>query len=549
MLRKLVGLLGASLALLALISCKPGSPEEKNTYKAHGAGAELSASEYNNMPPLQQYQVANRLLSALFRGVPAKEFFDPNTFTSGKEADLRVDPDHVEYIQQIKEKLGSHLENRDVIYTKVVGDTTVQPTIPGLYQFSSDERTPMELPLAYMYELPLSDEYFARWIAYNLMNTILFSPAEEIDSAGPEDARAVFDRLSEGIRNKATIRSLIYQHEISLQNWRRFRSPEDNTREMIEIYLGLFDRDADVPKAAKACKNWSLTDEDQGYLLLHPEAANNTEPQQILDHYWVTTCEDVMDTIANHPLVIPRMANVIVDHLFDANYDPQKKAKFVNSIVGAHPQTFSELYALILFSKEFLTSVERPKFIEESLFNVAGRVYWTPTSTFFRDLAGTSGTGGNLSTNMLVMNQPAMSLKLGRWASVPLDSQGFSYYHRALRDVVMLRRKTTYDNPYDGNYMGWGAELIGESVETVSGDAFINYLFISVIGRPATDGELAELNNIITTATANGGTGSKVFDPAPTSGNGIIQKRRDTALVVLDYLSRLPELYFYDAVN
>ncbi len=537
-----VGLLGVLCTLLVLISCKPGSPEEKNTYKAQGSAASLSEAEYNSLTALEQYQVANRLLATFFKGVPAQEFFDVSTMT-GNEADLRVADGSTGYISNIKDQLNTHLENRQSYYTKVVGDGD----IPGRYQFSSEARTPMEYPLAYMYELPLSDEFYARWIAYKLMNTILFSPAEEIDSASPEDADKLFQELSEGIVNHASIRSLIYQHEISETNWRRFRSPEDNTREMIEIYLGLFDRDEDVPKASIACKNWYLTDEDAGYVLKNDPAKNNTEPQLILDNYWVTTCEDVMQAISNHPLVIPRIATVLVDHMFDVGYDSEKKAAFVRSVVGAHPQTFTEMFNAILFSKEFLMNVERPMYFEESFFNTAARIYWTPNSTFFRELAGTSGTGGGMATNLLVMNQPSMSLKLGRWPSVPLDSLGFSYYHRGIRDVALLKRKTNYDNPYNGGYWGWDAKFIGSAVDYLREDAYINYIFISVLGRYATQSELDEINSIITTAKK--ADGNPEFNPTSTNGGTIVTTRIDIALTVMDYVSRLPELYFYNAVN
>ncbi|MBW2468110.1 MAG: hypothetical protein JRE62_02360, partial [Deltaproteobacteria bacterium] len=60
-----------------------------------------------------------------------------------------------------------------------------------------------------------------------------------------------------GIRQDNSIRQIVYDHMVSQENWRRFRSPEDNTREMMEIFLKRFN-DAEVPLAAMACKNWSL---------------------------------------------------------------------------------------------------------------------------------------------------------------------------------------------------------------------------------------------------------------------------------------------------
>lgn len=90
---------------------------------------------------------------------------------------------------------------------------------------------------------------------------------------------------------------------ISQENWRRFRSPEDNTREMIEIFLGLFDQDAEVPKASIACKNWSLTDDEQGYQLVIG-FDENTEPQEVLGAA-ILSCYDFYQAVAQHPLLIP----------------------------------------------------------------------------------------------------------------------------------------------------------------------------------------------------------------------------------------------------
>jgi hypothetical protein len=85
---------------------------------------------------------------------------------------------------------------------------------------------------------------------------------------------------------------------ISQENWRRFRSPEDNTREMMEIFLRRF-KDEEVPKAALACKNWSLTGQDQGYQFVI-DFDENTEPQNTLDTN-VTTSWDFYRAIAEHP--------------------------------------------------------------------------------------------------------------------------------------------------------------------------------------------------------------------------------------------------------
>ena len=174
-MNKLFAIIVVTMLGAGISACKPGDPQEKDTYKVKGIGAPLTNDEYNKLTPLQQYQVANRLMSTLFKGVPAQEFFDVLSI-DGKPEDLQVSETYTNFINKIQKELDTPLENKDSIYNAIVGDTEN----PGKYTFSSETRMPMELPLAYLYELPISDEFYARWMSYKLMNTILFSPAEII---------------------------------------------------------------------------------------------------------------------------------------------------------------------------------------------------------------------------------------------------------------------------------------------------------------------------------------------------------------------------------
>ena len=64
------------------------------------------------------------------------------------------------------------------------------------------------------------------------------------------------------------------------------------------------------------------------------------------------------------------------------------------------------------------------------------------------------------------------------------------------------------------------------------GNDFIHYLFLSVVSRTATQEELDELNTIIA---------SRGYDKEG--------KEQNRAMIVLDYLSRLPELYYTTSIN
>ncbi len=535
---------------LSLASCNLGSPQSTGKYDYKGSAEQLDSKDYGQLTALQQYQVANKLASALFKGVPANQFFKTGTIGADTST-LAVSSTGSDFVGKVRTALRTPLENRDAIVLKIEGDVDAQ--IAGKYAFDT-ARKPLQYPLAYMYEMPLSDEYFARWMAYKLANTIMFSAAEEIDSASERDVQKIYEGLVSALMADTPIRSIILTHEKSQANWRRFRSPEDNTREMIEIYLGLFDRDADVPKAAVACKNWSLTSEDEQYeLKIGPNV--NTVPQLILDHYYVTSCEDFFEAVANHPLVIPRVTTVLVDHMFGVEYDSAKRTALARDIAAAQPTTFKEIFQAILFSKEFLLNMDRPKWFEETYFNTAERTYWRPYSNFFRDLNSTNGSN-TLTASLPVMYQPAFSLKLGRWPTVPGDVLSTSYQHNGLRSVLLTKSnaKLSTDPTFDPAATpsrGWGPELTA-SIDTLSLPDFINYMFISAVGRAATSQEMSVLSQVITSART--ATTASTVDCVNTSAAGCLKydsanNVTNRTYVVMDYLSRLPETFFHNAVN
>jgi len=521
-MNKLLCFLGIAVLGSGLIACSPGTPDDKGTLTPGGSAAQLSDKEYNNLTEVQQYQVANKLMATFFKGIPADDFFVPSTITANA-AELQVSNFGINFISEAKVLLNQPVQDKNAIYATIMGKaaTVTEAAIPAKYGF---RRVEMEFPSAYLYELPLSDEFFARWMAYKLANTILFSPGEEIDSAFVEDVEIILENLADSILSDTPIRTIIFNHEKSQANWRRFRSPEDNTREMIEIYLGLFDRDEDVPRASIACKNWSLTDDAAGYILKNPSANNNTVPQLVFDSVFVTTCEEFFDAVANHPLVIPRMTTVIVDLLLEVNSDPAVRAKLVNDILGSNPTTFRDIFTAVIFSRTYLLNAERPKWAEEVFFNTAARVKWRPYGNFFRDInqkITRDVDNSAIRTSFALMYQPAFTLKLGRFPSVPLDALGGAYLHRSIRDGIMIDNSTL---------------TIRQNRSSMAIKDFISYLFLSVVARYPTQDELDTLIAVINTADDGGGT--------------ILANNNDgKTRVVLDYLSRLPETYYFKAVN
>jgi hypothetical protein len=419
-------------------------------------------------------------------------------------------------------------------------------------------------------------------MALHLANTILFSPAEEIDSADITDVQNLFRRLDLSIMAGTSVRAMVATHQRTVENWRRFRSPEDNTREMIEIYLGIFDRDEDVPRASKACKDLYLTDEDEGYKLAYTDYPNS-EPQLVLDTY-VLNCNDFYDVVAAHPLLIPRVTSVLVDYFF-ANRSVEDRTKIVESISLSDPQNFEDIFTAIIFSREYLLNTERAKSFEENFLNMADKVNWREHPDVFYSM--TTGRGGLRRTQLAEMGWPTMSLKLGRLSGIPMDSLSFANYHKALRESLLLDKyrwavdlgisqdeslTPEYPEPleegadaqeqaehresmaeynqalaqltaterlqYDHDFALWSEKMVlYRKVEKLSLEELLDYLFISVVERKATAIERSGLISIID----NSGY-VKTID----NERFILSWRRDDiAQIVLDYSSRLPEIYYF----
>ena len=119
-----------------------------------------------------------------------------------------------------------------------------------------------------------------------------------------------------------------------------------------------------------------------------------------------------------------------------------------------------------------------------------------------------------------------MTYKLGKPVAIPLDTLSFSYYHKSIREKLLIDRKTDEFNNNDG---GWQENFIDVNYE---GNDFIDYLFLAVLSRKARQVELDELSQII---AARG-----YDDP---------KKHMQQAMIILDYFSRLSELYYLQPIN
>lgn len=468
-----------------------------------GAAAPLSTDEYQKLAPEQQYQVANKLMATLYKGVPVNDFFD---LSKGLATPV-VSSQGNDFIAATGRQLATPLTDKapyiEATETRHIFDV---------------QRRSMEYPLAMMHEFPLSKDHFTRWMAYKLANTILFSPALEVPSVSYSDIQGVYYRLVYMLENGASIRDIVYAHMISQENWRRFTSPEDNTREMMEVYLGRF-IDEEVPKASIACKNWSLTDAAAGYQRVI-SFNENTTPQTLLETT-VTSCYDFYRAVADHAMLIPRVTVVLVDTFF-SDATTQLKSEVINSILAQNPTTFEQIFKLIIFSKSYLMQTSRAKGLEEVLFNVGARIQWRPANRFFNALH--NPTPSSTTPTLKQLGQESMVYKLGRMGDIPLDGLSFSYYHKLLREKLMLDRKINLTDPADG---GWQPTFVDI---TLTDDDFIQYVFLSVLSRKANTQELSTLRDLI-------------------KARNYQTKKTEKALVILDYLSRLAELYAFEPIS
>lgn len=578
-------------ALVLTVSCTPDAPTGSSSNTSYSG--ELSKADYDALSDEQKYQVANKLLATLFKGMPVDEFFDISSGMGNlrlKAGDNFLANTKAAFKYELSQQQRNHhdllITDRDDARQNGVDEQRYRSLFRIDFNASNSD-WPKHLPMARIYQYPLSKNTLDIWITYVLTNSILFSPAEEIDSASIRDVQKVFIKLREDLRENKSIRQIVARHQRTQENWRRFRSPEDNTREMIEIYLGLFDRDADVPRASKACQDLYLSDQDADYELLSTGFIN-TDPQYVLDTF-VTTCGNFYDLVANHPLLIPRVTTVIVDYLFYKK-SADEKIRIVETILRDSPQTFQDIFKSILFSRAYLLDNERPKSAEETFFSTAHQLDWKPYRDLLIDM-----TSDNINRKLSLkhMGWPVMELKLGRFSGVPLDSFSFANYHKGIREFLLLgnansdmnaNNSSCNNNVEASQYsnrcrwkMGLGIELPDElpplpdtsetsisnavqakyeyeqarfarlsdrsqRVLSLSLDDYLDYLFMSVLQRKASDEEKTDL--IAYFETRN-------FLTENILKNQVIRDHAydEVAQVTFDYVSRLPEYYYFLAVN
>ena len=488
---------------------------------------QLSDATFNTLNEKKQLLVANKLLSTLFFGYPLNTL--KKKIATGN------------FIENIRNTLNEDYTDKEWLENHIVDNKVFS-------QRDYNEQVSVNI-LTRFYAMKNLDSYFLNnWVAYILTQTIMFSPAYELESTHTPNIARVYNRLVNMLNIDSGMRYITYVHMMSEDNWRRFRSPEDNGREMLEIFTLDMD-DSHVPLAGQALKNWKLDRESDTLVV---SLNQNRKPLKLFDTT-IYNGDDFYRELAKSDAFSRGVTTRLVEFFFP-NSTTGKKTQITSSILSSKPETWQDILLQIVFSEEYLLHSSRAKSAEELFFSMAKKI----------DFKHRMGTFHELKYALEEMHQASMKYKLGKLKRVPLDTLSFANYHKYIRERVLLR----HSNPkkldeYDAwDRQGWGASFISTENFTLNKDdieaslhSFINYLFRTILSRNASQEELVLFDrHMIYTKD-----GEKQFHWAfnifatydiPDKQEDERRKRRaNIAIIVLDYISRLSETYTFKEVK
>ncbi len=489
---------------------------------------QLTDSEFDELDETKQLAIANKLLATLFFGYPLKE--------------LKTKISNGNFLSSIRNGLDTEGTDKEWLENYILDDSVFQ-------QYQSQWYEPQAITiLTRFYAMKDLDKYFLQnWVAYILTQTIMFSPAYELSSTHTPNISGVYNRLVTMLENDSGMRFISYVHMSSEDNWRRFRSPEDNGREMLEIYL-LDANDAHVPLAGQALKNWKLnTDSDTLEIGLN----RNTQPISLFGTT-IYNGDDFYRELAKSNAFTKGVTSRLVDFFFPEKSNVQK-ISITDSIVSSKPETWQDILFQIIFSEEYLLHNSRGQSAEETFFSLAKKLN-------YRHRKGTFST---LKSELEKMHQATMKYKLGKIERVPLDTLSFAHYHKYIRERVLMRRANPeQDNPASWNYNGWQDSFIGfdqfeqdENDHVTTLKNFVNYLFEATVARQATADEQKLFKDHMIETEDGTQVFKYSFDIFTTHDDPDKQKerredrKREIALIVLDYISRLAITYRQSEVH
>ena len=496
---------------------------------------QMDDSSFNGLTDEKKYLVADKLLSSMFFSYPYPELkrrVESGTFISDIQKQLELSSNSMD---EVEERI--HDVNR---------------------YYQSESRADV-LILSRFFEMSDLDKHFYNhWVSYILTQTILFSPAVELDTVSDSDTYGIYNRLYQLQESETGMRYATFLHMKSAENWRRFRSPEDNGREMLEIYA-LDADDTHVPVVAQALQNWHLSQDKETLVV---GLNKNSESLRLMDDMEFKSGIEFYASLANSKAFTKGITTRLVNFMFTSTAD-SKKNEIIESIVASQPETWSDILKQILFSEEYLLHTTRAKSIEESTFSLMKKLSYNSYYYTFNTLRG----------DMFTMGQASMRYKLGKLTRVPMDDISFATYQKSLRDNIFRTwsRDTAFSyNPkgvdethnseyfmqnYKNSYRRGisSKEFMSAKKYEVSDDVletqvnYINYLFNSVLNRSAHKDEIEMFQEHIN------GTSPQWFSTYLNYVNvdSAYQQymryegRYYIQYIVFEYILRLDELYFY----
>ena len=485
---------------------------------------QLSNAEYNALSGTHKQQVADKLLSTLFFGYTPQEL------------QSKIDSDN--FIEDIRSGLTEEKTDKAWLETHILDEEKFR-------QVDYNEQEAVDI-LARFYSMKELDSYFIKnWIAYILTQTIMFSPAYELESTHTPNIARVYNRIVMMLNVESGMRYITYVHMSSEDNWRRFRSPEDNGREMMEIFTLDMD-DSHVPIAGKALQNWKL-DRDSDTLVV---SLNQNTQALSLFGTTIYNGDDFYREMAKSNLFTRGVTKRLVDFFFP-NATLSKKSQITNSIVSSQPETWQDILLQIVFSEAYLLHSSRAKSAEELFFSLAKKT----------DFKHRTGTFHEFKDALEEMHQASMKYKLGKLKHVPLDTLSFANYHKYLRERILLRKSNPAKEDDYGAYdrQGWSEDFVANTNYTLneedgiaSLESFIQYLFNATISRNANNEEMTLFKEHMLRDKSDTNKTQVLdytFNLIETRNDAEEQtkrredRKRDIATIVLDYISRLSETY------
>jgi hypothetical protein len=497
----------------------------KNMPSSNYKLTQLTNSKFNALKESQKLQVADKLLSTLFFGYPLKEL---------KE---KINSDT--FINEIKDGLDKESTDKEWLENYILDEE----------KFTQYDRwnEPQAINiLSRFYAMKDLDSYFLKnWVAYILTQTIMFSPAYELETTHTPNIARVYNRIVTMLNVDSGMRYITYVHMMSEDNWRRFRSPEDNGREMLEIYLFDMD-DKHVPIAAKALQNWKLnTDSDT----LEVSLNQNTKPLDLFGTK-ITNGDDFYRELAKSNAFTKGVTKRLVSFFFPGKSDA-KIQQIIDSIISSKPEAWQDILLQIVFSEEYLLHNQRAKSAEETFFSLAKKM----------DYKHRKSSLAYFKESLEEMHQATMKYKLGKLKRVPQDTLSFAYYHKYIRENILLRTSNPekIDDFEAWDRQGWDKTFVSddnfhlkENNATASLESLIEYLFQATIARSPKTKEMALFKaHMLRNESESNQTKvlNYAFDLLEEHDDAEEQQKRrerrkeNIAILVLDYISRLSELY------